>query len=475
MNATATAARPVALSAGRSWRDFRVIPPVDTFPLAVSFVQTLPGKLLLLALFGAGLAYLSDLWLPLTVALAAITFFPAYRRALVTAGTLIFTIVLPWRSYPVPAYTLALYLVVFVTGAALFLSAARWPRSWFGQRPLLSLYCGFFWLVALVDWLPHNTWYYAILWDYAYLLSTYVSFFGYSLLDATSASRDPLVLQAGVWQPFWGSTNTPFAKGAAYLRSVEARDSVQLAVTQLKGAKLLAWSILLSLFGKLLNYCAYARLHFPAFPDALHLSVNRQPLPWYLCWASLITSFSIGLVYLSVLGHQIIACVRMAGFRALRNTYRPLSSRTVAEFFNRYFFYFKELLVDFFFYPTFLRYFKKHPRLRKVAAIFAAAFLGNALFHFRRDLNVVQEFSLVPALVNFQVYIFYCFALATAISISDLRKRSAAPRGFIRGQLIPSATVLLTFCLLDVFGSTRRNYPLIEHLRFFAHLFNINL
>ena len=36
----------------------------------------------------------------------------------------------------------------------------------------------------------------------------------------------------------------------------------------------------------------------------------------------------------------MIACVRMAGFRALRNTYRPLESRTVAEFWNRYAFYF---------------------------------------------------------------------------------------------------------------------------------------
>ena len=43
-------------------------------------------------------------------------------------------------------------------------------------------------------------------------------------------------------------------------------------------------------------------------------------------------------------------------------------------------------MVDMFFYPTYLRYFKKHPRLRMVAATMAAACAGNAIFHFLRDI-----------------------------------------------------------------------------------------
>jgi len=45
----------------------------------------------------------------------------------------------------------------------------------------------------------------------------------------------------------------------------------------------------------------------------------------------------------------------MAGFATLRNTYRPLESRSIAEFWNRYYYYFKEMLISFFFYPTFFR------------------------------------------------------------------------------------------------------------------------
>ncbi len=91
---------------------------------------------------------------------------------------------------------------------------------------------------------------------------------------------------------------------------------------------------------------------------------------------------------LSIWGHIIIATCRMAGFKALRNTWSPLQSKTIAEFWNRYYYYFKELLVEFFFYPTFLRFFKTKPRLRMFMATMAAAGLGNMLYHFFRDITI---------------------------------------------------------------------------------------
>jgi hypothetical protein len=39
------------------------------------------------------------------------------------------------------------------------------------------------------------------------------------------------------------------------------------------------------------------------------------------------------------------------------------------------------VLVNFFFFPTFTRHFKKHPRLRMFAAVFMAAFVGNLYYH----------------------------------------------------------------------------------------------
>src|SRR6185369_2906206 len=80
-------------------------------------------------------------------------------------------------------------------------------------------------------------------------------------------------------------------------------------------------------------------------------------------------------------GHLYIGVLRLFGFYVFRNTYKPLLAETVVEFWNRYYYYFKELLASFFFFPTFTRYFKTHPRLRLLAAVFAAAFFGNMYYH----------------------------------------------------------------------------------------------
>ncbi len=404
-----------------------------------------------------------------------ITFVPGRRRLLVKLSTLVFTFVVPWKDYAQPYFAAALLIFVLTVGALLFWCASYWPHSWYGRRPIFCLLCGFSALIVLASYIAKGTMPHKLIWNVVHGLSIYLWFICYSLLDRNAPDRDPFSVQLGSYSPFWGSTNTPYAKGAAYLRRIEARDAQQLAVTQLKGVKLLAWSILISLFGSRFDYFVYQYLHIPTFQQALFLSAHGSAAPWFVCWASLLAGFFGGIISLCVFGHRFIAICRVAGFNALRNTYRPLSSRTIAEFFNRYYFYFKELLVDVFFYPFFLRYFKKNRKLRLVGAIFAAACFGNAYYHFVRDLGFVQRIGLRGALANYQVFIFYCILLASAISVSQLRHRKPAPTGFIRGQLWPSFLVVLFFCLLDVFGSTQRDYPLTEHFRFLGHLFNLDL
>ena len=293
-------------------------------------------------------------------------------------------------------------------------------------------------------------------------------------MDRAAIVKKDLTLELGTFHPFWGFTQTPFPKGAAYLRRIEAKDDEQLAVTQLKGLKLLAWAILLALFNTLWTLFFHKYLHIPWARQVLAASVHRSPYSWYICWESQILSFFEFLLQITVLGHWIIASCRFAGFNALRNTYRPLSAVTVIEFFNRFYYYFQRAARRLFFYPTFFRYFKKHPRLRLVAATFAAVAFGNMFFHFTRDYWIIPSVGFVNALVNFQVYAFYCVALATALSISQLRRRKTPHLGFFRGRAFPAVWVIFFYCVLDVFGSTERNYPLVEHFRLLGHMFGVN-
>jgi hypothetical protein len=454
---------------------FRLIPRVETHPAVVTFAQTFAGKLLILALFALGLRLATEEWLSLSLCLAMITFVPLQRRLLVTAATLICTFLVPWNNLLHPLYTSALIVFVIALGAMFFWVALQLQRTVVGRHPVFILLVGYSMLIVFAAYFPNNTPVYLTVWDVTRIFGLYLWFIAYSLLDLQSKDRDDLSLQLGTYRPFWGSTVTPFPKGASYLRRIEARDSQQLAVTQLKGLKLLAWSLLISFFARYYLDVVHHYLAIPTFRVEFYRSVQHAADPWYVCWASLLSEFFEEIITISIWGHRFIACCRMAGFNALRNTYRPLSSRTIAEFWNRYYFYFKELMVDIFFYPVFLNFFKKRKKLRIAAATFAAAGFGNAFYHFIRDLKYIADRGLWRALAAYHVYIFYCLVLATAITISQMRRRGPAPSGFLRGRVLPAFCVVLFYCVLHVFDYTERAYPISEHFRFLAHLFNLTI
>jgi len=454
--------------------NFRIIPRIETYPAVVTFAQTLVGKLALLALFSVGLRLATEDWLPLSVSLLAITFFPLRRRLLVTAATLVFTFVLPWSKYAHPVYTSALVVFIISIGAVLFWLSIELPKSVIGRHPVFVLLAGYSFLIVFAAYFPNTTPVYLTVWDFTATFGVYLWFIAYSLLDASAPNRDSFALQLGTYRPFWGLTVVPVPKGANYWRRIEAKNADQLAVAQLKGLKLLAWSLLISVFLKYFTALVHGHLAIPPLALALSRSVHHDAYPWYVCWASLFAEFFEEILSISVWGHRFIACCRMAGFHALRNTYRPLSSRTIAEFWNRYYFYFKELMVDVFFYPVFLNFFKTRKKLRLALATFAAAGFGNAFYHFMHDPKYIAELGLWRAIASYHVYLFYCAVLATAITISQMRRRHPAPAGFLRARVVPAFCVITFYCVLRIFDYTDRAYPIQEHFRFLAHLFNLS-
>jgi hypothetical protein len=474
MNATAPVTKPSSLRRAAAYMaEFRIIPRVETFPVVVSFAQTAPGKIALLAAFGLGLHYFLQNWsstLLILLFLALITFMPEYRRFVLASAPITIVIAQNYRN----PLLLGLTLGVVAFGIFLYWCAMRWPKSLFGQRPIMFLLTGFAVVISSACASAQRTLTYSILWALVGVVAGYVWFIGYALIDRNSKPASDLTLQLTAFRPLWGSTNTPFPKGAAYLRRIEARDSEQLAVVQLKALKLLAWAILLAVFFNLWNSFFHVYLRIPTSDHALTMSVQGTPVAWHLRWESLILAFFELILTISIIGHRFIAICRMAGFNALRNTCRPLSSTTIAEFFNRFYYYFKELLVDFFFYPAFVRYWKGHRQLRMAFATAAAAFIGNGFYHFTRDWQLIRDMGLWNALANYQTMLFYNAVLTTGLCVSQLRKRGPRPTGMFRGRLLPAFGVGFFYCMLSVFEISERSYPLIEHLKYLASLFFIH-
>ncbi len=468
----------------------RLIPRAENSPQLVGLCKRPAGRWVLLGAFTVPLSLVTSHWLTIGAFLALATAFPQHRRRAVSVAGILIAIAHPdWLDLPfvvrlaaqqgitdLPGFVVRLVVAAaFVLLAGLAALAFRFPRSRVSRRPVLAAVFSFFALVTAMSLAPLTGWGRVVMWILVLAITRMLWFFCYTLTDRDARDRDSVPLQAGLWRPAWMAatgSGTPFLKGAAYLRRIEARNAEELAVTQIKGLKLLVWALILNI-GQVLLQFVCRKLGIPEFETAFARSVSGHPFAWYWNCLSLVAAFFMSLLQMSVWGHQIVACARMAGFRALRNTYRPLESRTLAEFWNRFYFYFKELLVDMFFYPTYLRFFKKHPRLRMAVATMAAACAGNAIFHFLRDISFVAELGWWRAVAGFQTYLFYCFVLGAGITISQLRgKRKDDPaRSWFHRRLVPFVCVAGFYCFLHIFDDAGRTYGLRDHFVFAGRMF----
>ncbi len=467
-------------------RQLRDLWAIDQHERVVRLVQSNIGKLTLVVLCAAT-AKLAGVSVVYVLAAAAFAYLPAYRNWIVLAGGLlaltrnpkaelagISAILSQEGMHHSMAMTWAVgaLVIYFVCVWGALALVRRHKTIFLARRPVLSLIG----LTALLCGLASSPFLHgasrAAVWAFLAAFTAYIWFFAYALLDQRTRAPGPMLFQMGILHPFWGSSATPFGKGAAFLRKHQAKTATELAVTQLKAFKLLAWALLLMLLNEALVELFEVRLGIPRPNLAYAAFMQGQPYPVWTNWASLIWATFGGTLALAIWGHKIIAVARLAGFRLPRNTWRPLESRTLAEFWNRYYYYFKELLVEFFFFPTFLKVFRKHPRLRVFFATFMAAGVGNALYHFIRDIRYVATMGLWQSIESYASYLFYCVVLAIGIGISQARVSAGRkPSTTLIGSLWSMLCVWSFFVCLHVFADETRDLSFQERFSFFVSLF----
>ncbi|MBW3096551.1 hypothetical protein [Pseudohoeflea coraliihabitans] len=300
-------------------------------------------------------------------------------------------------------------------------------------------------------------------------------FLGYILLDARAKSALPAYQQLGFLRPVWAAGSVPL-KGPAFFRKFEAKNSVELAAARLKAVKLLVWAAILFGIGELLfEHMLFGTLNIPHLETAIPAIAAGAQETLAARWLILGVTFAAELVAFAVAIHVFVAVIRMAGFGIPRGMARPLSSRTMSEFWSRYLFYFKELLADFFFYPTFQRCFKKYPRLRLAFATFMAAFVGNVLFDLISDAPAFAINGFIDTVDNYYSYVIYAAALTAGLIWSQLfQKRTTTRDGWLRHDVVPRVQVILFFALLQVFDNHSGLVDIEDRISFFASLFGVS-
>jgi hypothetical protein len=348
-------------------------------------------------------------------------------------------------------------------------------------------------------------------WVFIIIFSKYLWFLCYSLVERNDPESPPFWLHLGLYIPFWYVAMLPYHRGTSNFQRITAKTPLEQTICRLKGLKLLIWATYLSLFYLIYNTICYGRardfsgmirinlaaqdgplnfffqnkllysikfwpffLNIPPYEYVFFQCAAGKPLDFYWNWLAMIVWFFIEFFKIVIASHVAIAICRMAGYNALRNVYKPLQAQNIADFFNRYYYYFKELLVAVFFYPTFLRYFKNRPLLRYFAATMMAACVGNFLFHYIMKIDVIIKQGAAETLLSMHSYMFYCFLLGSGIYISQWRKFKTGKRDRKMPQPFASIAVLIFYCLIYIFAYDSTQ-SLKDNFRFFFSLFNITI
>jgi hypothetical protein len=196
----------------------------------------------------------------------------------------------------------------------------------------------------------------------------------------------------------------------------------------------------------------------------------------WISWLSIYCELIHQVLRHAIRGHAIIATLRLFGFNVFRNTYKPLLAESIVEFWNRYYYYFKEILANFFFLPTFTqlgRKLRNWPTLRLWAAVFAAAFVGNTYYHLINLERMMIDGQVLEAIYLHRPRMFYCFLLAFGIFVSMLRQQRRGGRALTSGlasRILRIAGVWTFFSLIFIWN-VRGGGSFTARTNFFLGLF----
>lgn len=443
---------------------YRAVSQLHENPRLLQFASTPLGQFLVW-LLATALLWQSELLRAVPLFLAAALIWPARVKPILGLGALWYLLdilqshgIVDWPSLALGALAI-LALLYGIYRAARHFPALPGPVR---NHPILFMHLI---VVAALLAVPPLEERYPDIWPMALLFVALLPFLvwrtGYLVLSARR--RHDKVGGFGdhlyYFLPLFDGTNVPYGKGHDYLNSRQARDLAQLTRARLAGLKLLVLAWLWTGARWLMDETLYAeRGDGGQWLYSLGQMIHGQVVPIHIAWAGLFADLVYATLGLALFGHFVIGTLRLFGFNVFRNTYKPLLAQSIVDFWNRFYYYFKELLVDFFFYPTFISYFKNSPRLRMFAAVMAAAFIGNLYYHTLMWLawGEASFWSGTGVATRIEPYILYTFLLGIGVYISMVREqarrgKAAQPCAYPRLRTLRRiAGVWLFFALIRI-------------------------
>ncbi len=434
---------------------------------------------------------------------------PSRRRIILLFGTLVFALRFVdktlqfgelWTEHdgvnlPAVLPLLGTFIGILTFQALLFLATKhlqKFPRL-FQKFPQTTLHC-VFWIVIVLVWsIPAS----AQMWRSGLLVMGLMIPYlmwrsGYMVAQhrrnkiAETRFRDHLLYVL----PSWNGTHLPYGKGLDYLGQMEAKTKEAYAKSCLSGIKLILLSGIWAIVLQVMNGAIYGDPNsivlrwLPGFtldiPRLANLLSQDAVASHAVAWLSLYLELINVTLLLAIYGHLWIGILRIAGFHVFRNTYKPLVTETLIDFWNRFHYYFKELLVEFFFFPAYLRYSWMTPKIRTFTAVFLAVFAGNMYYHLFTDMKALLEMDAVVLWNYLGPRMVYCLLLVGGIylSMTNQQKQRGRPvpediQPFARKfqQLRRIAGVWTFYSMIHIWNASSRHAEFLDRADFCLFLF----
>ncbi len=213
---------------------------------------------------------------------------------------------------------------------------------------------------------------------------------------------------------------------------------------------------------------------FPMIQSALIALHSGKSLTALDLWLAVLTDFWIYFILLMWTGLTAVATMRMAGFHIFRNTYRLFESATFSEFFERYQYFYKELVFTTAFWPLFVRMRSIGLKWRVALSLFLSVGVYNTYLNltFRWTKTVSLDFAgTAQKMLTFTInYLIYATMLAALIYPSMLKavtgRETATPSTWRR--VVKLLAIVLTFAAIRTFERSVPGEYLVNWRMFFG-------
>jgi len=273
-------------------------------------------------------------------------------------------------------------------------------------------------------------------------------YLAYAWQDLVLFKRKNILSYTPMFIPFYTHNfidSAPVPRGLRDMEVFGAKSSEQMARLQLNGLKLGLWALVCFGTGNLLRFVIsessrvslYYMWEIPSLniptPGYWGLHIyNTLHLPIYIRWIGTLYQ-AMPYILTDVVGEMgiMIAFVRLIGIHAPRQAYKPYKAIDFLDFFRRIYFYYNELLIQFFFYPMWRwsRRFRLPRSIQFALCIFLAVFIGGLTISYFRNATLIYIFGPMKAFeINLGRSVYFA-GLGLAATYSALRRRQRRARG----------------------------------------------